>query len=358
MSRRMIAAVVCLGVGCLAAAAWLELPARADGSEATVPSVLVTVTRLRRGTLPHVVAAYGTVRASNSGGKVLMAPESAVVGVVDAHLGQQVRAGAPLVTLLPSPQTSVAYQQAQSALMVAKDLVKSTRRLFTLHLATTQQLAQARKTESDARVTLHALRASGAGGAYVLRAPFEAIVTTLSVHSGDIVTVGSPMLTLAAPGRLVLSAGVVPSQALEVHAGQRAAVKAAGSDHWVRARVAVGGAAASPASGLVPVQIGLPPGKFLPGEVAEARIVTAEVLGYVVPHRAILVDRSGRTYVVQALDGIAHQVPVRVLDSDTDQNVISGALDPHAALVLTGNYQLKDGMRVRLADPAPAQAAQ
>ncbi len=351
MTRRTIAAVVCLGVACLAAAAWVALPARADGTKAAAPSVLVTLTRLKRGTLAHVVAAYGTVRASNSGGKVLMAPESAVVGVVDAHLGQQVRAGAPLVTLLPSPQSSVAYQQAKSALMVAKNLVKSTRRLFHLHLATTQQLAQAHKAESDARVTLAALHASGAGGAHILRAPFEAIVTALSVHSGDIVTVGSPMLTLAAPGRLVLSAGVVPSQALEVHAGDRAAVKAAGSDHWVSARVAVGGAAANPASGLVPVQIALPPGKFLPGEVAEARIVTAQVLGYVVPHRAILVDNGGATYVVQAVNGIAHKVPVRVLDSEADENVISGALDPHAALVLTGNYQLDDGMRIRLADP-------
>ena len=353
MSRGMIASVVCLAVLGLAAAAWRALPARADGTQAAASSVLVTLTRLKRGTLPHVVAAYGTVRASNSGGKVLMAPESAVVGVVDAHLGQQVRAGAPLVTLLPSPQTSVAYQQAKSALMVAKDLVKSTRRLFTLHLATTQQLAQARKAESDARVTLHALHASGAGGAYMLRAPFESIVTALSVHSGDIVVVGSPMLTLAAPSRLVLSAGVVPAQAREVHAGDRATVKAAGSDHWVSARVAVGGAAANLASVLVPVQIALPPGKFLPGEVAEARIVTAEVLGYVVPHRAILVNDSGTPYVVQALNGIAHKVPVRILDSDTDENVIAGALDPHAALVLTGNYQLEDGMRIRLADPPP-----
>lgn len=352
----MISCRTIVRVACLALAACLALPpASADGAGAT-PSALVKLTRLKRGALAHVVVAYGTVQASNAGGKVLMAPESAVVGVVDAHLGQRVRRGAPLVTLLPSPQSSVAYQQAKSALKVAKNLVKSTRKLFSLHLATTQQLAQAQKAQSDASAKLKALNDSGAGGAYVLRAPFPAIVTALTIHSGEIVTEGSPLLGLAAPSRLVLAAGVVPAQALEVRAGDHAAVKAAGSDHWQAAHVSVGGAAADSGSGLVPVQIALPPGKFLPGEVAEARITTRQVRGYVVPHRAILVNDSGATYVVQAANGIAHEVPVRVLNSNGDRDVISGALDPHAALVLTGNYQLKNGMRIRVADPGRSGA--
>ncbi len=352
MSRPTLARAVCPALlVCLALSPVLA-------NAATSPSVLVTLTQLRRGALSHVISAYGTVRASNSGGKVLMAPESAVVGTVEAHLGQQVSRGAALVTLLPSPQTSVAYQRAKSALMVARNLVKSTRKLFSLHLATVQQLAQARKAQSDARVTLAALHASGGAGAYVLRAPFPAIVTALSVHSGDIVTVGSALLGLAAPSRLVLAAGVVPAQAREVHSGDRALVKAAGSNQWVHAHVVLGGAAAGSGSGLVPVQIALPPGKFLPGEVAVARIVTAQVHGYVVPHRAVLVDKSGATYVVQARNGIAHKVPVRVLDFDSDQDVIAGALDPHAALVLSGNYQLENGMRIRLDDPARTHGGQ
>ena len=346
MSCRMIVRAAGLA---LAACLTLPAPAAAAG---TGPSVLVTLTRLRRGTLPRQLTAYGTVRASHTGGKVLMASASAVVGTVAAHFGQRVRAGDPLVTLLPSPQTSAAYQRAKSALMVANNLVESTRKLFSLHLATSQQLAQANKARIDARATLKALRTSGAGGAHVLRAPFTAIVTALSVHTGDIVNEGSPLATLAAPGRLVLVAGVVPSQALEVRAGERAEVEAAGSDRWVPARVVLGGAAAESGSGLVPVRIELPPGKFLPGELAQARITTARVRGYVVPHQAILVNDGGSTYVVQAANGIAHKVAVRVLAYNAGKDVIAGALDPHAALVLSGNYQLDNGMRIRLADPA------
>ncbi len=346
MSPRLTARVVCF-----VAAAILALPSALADDAGAGPSALVTLTQLKKGLLPSVLDAYGTVRASNAGGKSLMAPGSAVVGAVQAHLGEAVLARAPLLTLMPSSQSGAAYQQAKSSLAVADDLVRNTRQLLKLHLATSQQLAQAQKSQVDARATLAALRDSGAGGGHVVRAPFAAVVTGLSVHPGDIVSAGSPMLTLAAPDRLVLASGVVPALALRIHVGDSAVVRATGSDQWVRGRVVLCGAATDPSNGLVPVQVALPPGKFLPGEFAVARITIAQVRGYVVPHQAILISDGGATYVVQALNGIAHKVPVRVLDEVNAMNVISGPLDPRAALVLTGNYQLDNGMRVRTAGP-------
>jgi hypothetical protein len=109
------------------------------------------------------------------------------------------------------------------------------------------------------------------------------------------------------------------------------------------------GAASIPNTGLVPVQIALPAGKFIPGQVARARITTAEVKGFLVPHAALLVNERGAPYVVQAVEGIAHKVPVRVLDEYDDQDIISGALDPSAAVVLAGDYQLENGMHIRIA---------
>jgi hypothetical protein len=78
--------------------------------------------------------------------------------------------------------------------------------------------------------------------------------------------------------------------------------------------------------------------------------------GYVVPHEAVLVNDGGEPYVVQAVSGVAHKVPVHVLDAHGAQDVITGALDARAPLVLSGNYQLDDGMKVRLADTPPAGA--
>ncbi len=331
-------------------------PAHADGSAAPKPSVLVTLTHLKRGSLPHVVVGYGTVGPAISGRKMIMAPVAAVVAQVYVRLGQQVPKGAPLLRLDPSPATAASYAQARAALSVATHLVESTRKLTILHLATRQQLANAKKSESDARAALAALEAVGAGGLRTVRAPFSAIVTTLTANPGAIVSAGTPLLDLAAPRHLVLTVGVVPVQAGEVNADDPARVTLVGRTHSIGGRVLLRGSVAESGTGLVPVEISLPPGSLLPGEMAEAAITTREMQGYVVPHKAILVDDKGAPYVVQAFNDIAHKVPVRILDSEGDRDVISGALDERASLVLIGNYQLENGMRIRLADPAKTKA--
>jgi len=351
MSRRLLA-----WVACFAASAALGLgPAGADDASDSNSSVLVTLTPLKQGSLPHIVIGYGTVEPSAAGDETIMAPAAAVVAEIDVRLGEKVPAGAPLIRLAPSPATAASYTQARSALAVAERLVASTRKLVAGHLATVQQLADAEKSESDARSTLQALDAVGAGGPHVIRAPFRAIVTTLSTTPGAIVAEGTALLDLAAPQSLVLNVGVVPAQAAAIHANDTAAVRLIGGARPVSAKVLVCGAVAEADTGLVPVEISLPPAGFLPGEMAQAAITTGEQSGYLVPHAAILVNDGGEPYVVQAVNGVAHKVPVQVLVAHGARDVISGKLDARAPLVLSGNYQLDDGMKVRLADSPPAQ---
>ncbi|MGH8297670.1 MAG: efflux RND transporter periplasmic adaptor subunit [Steroidobacteraceae bacterium] len=354
MSRRSIAGVACLA---LSVVVTLTLARADDGDDSnSKQSVLVTLSQLKEGSLPQVIIGYGTVGAANSGRKTIMAPESAVVGQTFVRLGEQVPAGAPLLELAPSPASAASYMQAKSALTVAQQLVASTERLASLHLATAQQVADAKKAESDARSQLNALDTVGAGGPKVVRAPFPAIVTALTATSGAIVAEGAPLADLAAPGRLVLTVGVVPAQAGGIHPGDKAEVTLVGAEQPVAASVLLRGAVAESDTGLVPVEVALPPGKFLPGEMAAAAITTGVRRGYVVPHGAILVNDSGHPYVVQAVNGVAHKVSVQVLDAHGDQDLIAGALNARAPLVLTGNYQLEEGMRIRLADPRQKQS--
>ena len=65
-----------------------------------------------------------------------------------------------------------------------------------------------------------------------------------------------------------------------------------------------------------------------------------------------MVDDAGASYVVQAVNGTARKVAVRVLGAQGDNAVIDGSLDAAAPLVLAGNYQLENGMKVRVADPS------
>jgi RND family efflux transporter MFP subunit len=282
-----------------------------------------------------------------------MAPLAAVVQNVYVRRGQAVAKDTPLIRLMPSPAATASYAQAESALRVAGELVARTRSMVGQHLATAQQLADAEKSASDARATLNALQAQGAGGPKTLRAPFDAIVNAVSISPGSIVSEGTALLDLIQPEGLVLQVGVIPGQAASVAVGNPVSITPIGGGAALEGTVSLRGSVVETGSGLVPVQITVHASELFPGEMAEARITTGRIKGYVVPHEAILVDREGKPYIVQSVNLVARKVPVQILGAEGDQNVITGPLDPAAPLVLSGNYQLNDGMKMRVAEAAP-----
>ena len=320
------------------------------------PSVQVKLTELKKGSLPRTVTAYGTVEPNASALRTVVAPAAAVVDEIYVRQGQEVDSDAPLLRLSPSPATHAAYSQAESALRTASDVVARTRNMVQQHLATAQQLGDAEKAQSDAKAALAALQAQGAGGANILKAPLRGIVTAISTNPGAIVSEGNALVSVAGLEGLVLKAGVIPAEVASIAADDPTTVKALGEDAGVWGKVLLRGALVDPASGMIPIEIALPTSKFLPGQTAVATITTGQVAGYIVPHEAILVDGQGHAYVVQAPNMTAKQVPVHVLGAAGDQDVVEGPLDASVPLVLAGNYQLKDGMKMRTSEAADSSA--
>ena len=311
-------------LGMLAAAIWLV----AAGPPPRQPSVLVQLQSMHKGSLPRIVAAYGTVQPSAAAQHTVMAALSATVADLYVRPGQQVAKDAPLLRLSPSPTTTAAYTRAETAQSVADELVARTRGMVAQHLATQQQLAQAEQAQANARATLTALQAQGANGPSVLHAPFAAIVTMVSITPGTIVTEGSALLTLARPEGLVLKVGVVPAEAATIATGDPAALHPIGSDQTIRGKVSLRGAVVDAADGLVPVTISLPPGSLLPNQLARANITTGQVTGYLVPHAAILVNHQGAPYVVQAVNLVAHEVAVDILAGHGSQMLSAARSTP------------------------------
>ncbi|HTT04641.1 MAG TPA: efflux RND transporter periplasmic adaptor subunit [Steroidobacteraceae bacterium] len=316
---------------------------------APAASALVQVVPLQQGSLPSVVTLYGKAEASTLSRQSIMAQSSAQVSAVDVRLGQAVAANTALLQLTPTPATEATYKQARSALSVAQQGLERTRSLLTQHLATVQQLNDAEKAEGDARAALNALQTQGAGGPLTLRAPFAAVVTSLPVSVGMIVNEGTALLELARSRALVLQAGAVPEVARNIQVGNAATINPIGSSQSLPGKVLLRGAVVDAASGLVPIDISAPADALLPGEQAAVTIRTGAARGYVVPHEAILLNDEGNPYVVQVIGGAAKKVDVRVLAMQGGRDVIDGALTASAPVALSGNYQLEDGMKVRIA---------
>lgn len=326
--------------------------ADAQDADREEPSALVQTAVVKRGALPRVVIAYGMAKADPAAQASVVAKISAWVAAVHVRAGQAVAKNAPLVELTPTPSTRAAYAAALSARRTAADALSRTKALVTDLLATGQQLAQAEKADSDARAELDALQAQGAAGPNLLRAPFAAVVTAVSAAPNSIVSEGAVLVELARPTGLVLAAGVVPAQAASIEPGDEVLIEALGRSAAIKSRVALRGASVDAASGLVPVDVALPAGAMLPGETARASITVGEAQGFVVPHAAILVNERGDAYVVQAVRGLAKIVPVTILATAGAEDAVDGPLDTAAPLVVAGNHQLQDGMKVRSEDQA------
>lgn len=322
-----------------------------DAQKSAGPSVLVQVTKLQKGSLPRIITVFGKVEASEGMRLDLTAPSTAIVEGIFVKPGEQVDSGTALIRLGPTPGTAAAYEKAVSALNNARDLLQRTEALLAQHLATRQQVEDARKALSDAEASINALSAEGADTPKTLSASSRGVVTGVSATLGAIVNQGASLLSIAHTSRLVLHAGAVPEEARAIDKGDTANVSALGGGDTGSGTVLLRGSIVDPNTGLVPIEIALPPNKFLAGQTAQAGIITGVVGGYIVPHEAVLLNEHGSPYVMQTKGMIAHQVPVKILLSAGPRDVITGALDPQAALVLAGNYQLKDGMPLRVVDP-------
>jgi membrane fusion protein (multidrug efflux system) len=320
------------------------------------PSVLAKLAPLTKGALPRVITVYGQVDPDSSARHVLIAPLQATVSNVFVRAGESVKEGQKLVELTPSPISVSSYEQAKSAVSVATNLVQRTRSLVASHLATEQELVQAEKDQADARDTFNALNAQGAEGIHDITAPFGAIITQLQAIPGQIVSEGSLLVELAQPNGLAVMAGVVPREALSVDTGDSVMLAPIGGGNPIQGKVVFRGSFVDAGSGLVPVDVSMPQGEALLGEMFRADITVGYIKGYVVPHHAVLVDDTDMPYVVQSDKLIAKKVMVKVLGSASDQDVITGPLDPSLPLVVAGAYQMDDGTHIRVEPRGTADA--
>ena len=322
-------------------------PALADDGSAV--TVTVNLIPLQKGNLPTSVTTYGRVVPSQKAREILSAPVAARVSQVEVREGEMVGKGAPLVTLVPTPGTRSTYKQAELALKVARHLLARSRQLAKAHLETAAQLAQDEKTEADARTTLDALREEGANGPNTLKAPFDAVVMTIAASSGSVVAQGAPVIELARPAGLVFKTGVVPAEAAAIKIGDEATITPFSGSGTFHGKVVLRGSVVSTVNGLVPIEISLPDSPLLTGEMGKVVINAGLKHGYIVPHEAVLLNTSGQTYIVQSIHGVARLVPVTVITSKGDQDLVQGKLVAGAPVVGTGNYQLDNGTKIRAA---------
>jgi hypothetical protein len=99
---------------------------------------------------------------------------------------------------------------------------------------------------------------------------------------------------------------------------------------------------------MIDVDLSFPAGLLLPGEAMRVAIQVGQVSGWLVPHRAV-VTANGPARIFQMAAGKARKVPVAVMVSTPETDVVEGAIQPGRLLIVDGAYQVADGDAVRAA---------
>lgn len=345
---------------------WLLcLPAAlcACSSQSTPPhdtGVAVGVVMPVRQTFHDHVDAWGTLTAAPHATRSMALPYGVHIASVDVIEGQAVKRGDALLTVKPDPAARRAYAQAVHAQTLARKKLNETRQLVEQHLATRSQLDAAQNALADARVTLQSVQAQGGGQAKTaLKAPTDGVVGRLTIHAGQQVAAGTPLLVFLPTHAMAASLAVLPEDAAQLHTGQPVQLHAVYDDKatW-NGKLTTIGHAVNPQTHLVPVVATLNGDSGLAaGATLAASIDTSAFTAWAVPRSALQSDAHG-DYVLQIEHGKAKRVDVKVLAVDGSPNGVAGKLDPNAPIITLGSYEVAAGDPVHAAVPAHGTAKQ
>jgi RND family efflux transporter MFP subunit len=343
---------VLAGAAIVAAVLFLLLHGSGGGDAADqAPQVTATITLapIRSETLATTVQAYGTIQPAADAAVTVSAPRAAVVTRLMAGLGQQVRAGQPLLQIANAPATQQAYRQAADAVAFAERDLARLQRLAGEHLATNDQVSAAQKALADARAALAALQAQGAGQpVQTLTAPAAAVVTAVSVKPGDRVAQDAPLLTLARAGALVADLAIQSDGAGALAPGDAVTVTSSFGGPAHAARLSTVGQLSDPSLRSIQALAPVPAAAFPVAAAVQAEIVTGTHRGLVVPRAAVVFDETG-THLFAIRGATAHRVFVKA-GSDHGQDIeVTGPISAGQMVAVQGAYELQDGMAVRTA---------
>jgi membrane fusion protein (multidrug efflux system) len=280
-------------------------PGGGQGGDRPIP---VTTVRLQPQSFADTLIAIGTVKARES--VTVTAKVSEIVQTVHFDSGQEVRAGAPLITL-SDRQQQAALAEAQASADEAGRLLRRQSELVQQQLIARAQVDNQRAARDVAQARVAQIRAQIADR--VVRAPFSGVLGLRQVSPGALVTPGTAIATLDDISRVYVDFPLPESQLSRIGTGQRVAARAvAYPEQRFEGTVQTVDARIDPATRAVQVRADLPnPQRLLrPGMLINVEIAGAERTALLLPE--IAVTQIGRdSFVFRVGDkGSVEQVKV------------------------------------------------
>jgi membrane fusion protein (multidrug efflux system) len=324
----------------------------AAGSARAEPQVLVQTELLAEHTLKETVVAYGQVQPDPEHVSSISLSQAGMVNRLLVRLGERVTANQELLELDTAPKVRMDYQQAKAAVDYARNKLEQTERLFSQQLVTRDEVSSAGRDLKDAEAKLDALRNLGSQKKQVIvRAPFAGIIVGLKVSQGQRVQADTDAILLASGNTLIVLLGVEPEDAQRIKPGMPVVLESLfEATCHVEVEVTRVLAMVNPNTRLVDVLTRVPDCNSAPlviGNRIKGTITLRQEKTWAVSRSAVLRDTEG-AYLFVIREGRAHRVNVDTGIEEGDLVAVKGPLKVGEPVVVTGNYELEDGMAVKV----------
>lgn len=319
--------------------------------ETKEPMARVSVAPIKNSTISVSITAYGEIVPAPGAIHVVSVPYESQVLHVMVSTAQKISANDTLLEIVPSPDTKLQLEQARNNYEVSKKSLGNVQQLFDLKLATNNQLLQAKQTFQQAELRLESLKQQGISDQKEICADVTGLVSKVYVQDGAIVPAGNPLMELVAQDRLEVCLELEPEDIVQLHPDQAVLLTYVDvpTAKVVKGEIRKISRAVNPVSRLVDVFVTLHGSeKFLLGEYILGKISVASSYGLVVPRSAIL-SENGKYILYTIREGRAVKHIVQLgLESANEAEVSGADLRPGEHVVTVGNYELEDGMAVRV----------
>ena len=322
----------------------------AEDGTGTESTALVSLAPARSISMTQSITAYGTVESSPAHTQELTLQGEVLVERVFVTAGEQVREGAPLVTVRATANARLEIESAKIAVSYARKELDRLTGLLSRNLSTNAEVQAAKQGLAKAQAALqNALKRNIGSSGRILRSGMNGVVEAVNAKEGQIAAPGAALLRLADPNRLRVRLGVEVEDIERVHQGQRVDISPIFSGASpVRGAVSQVYRKVDPntrlAEAVVPLQAS--PGILLGAMVRGEILIKSEVSVLAVPRESVLY-KNGRAYVFVADKGKAHRRWVDAGEDNGEFVEVRKGLSAGEMVVISGNYELADGMSIR-----------
>lgn len=259
-----------------------------------------------------------------------------------------------------------AVKAAENALTVARSEAARTDALVKGGALAARDLEQAQNMVAGAEAQVAAAKAREKSSSQALddtnvRAPISGIVSDRPANAGDIVSPGTPLVTIIDPSSMRLEAAVSSDQIALVRPGAKVQFRVRGlSTDVFTGTIDRLSPSADPVTRQVTIFVTLPNigGKLIAGLFAEGRVDAETRRGVIVPLGAV--DESGPTAVVTRIrDGKAERVQVTLglRQSEAELVEVLSGIAEGDVVILGAARTLAPGTPVKVVGPVTPTAA-